>query len=530
MSPSVPESRWSSLPEGDPAVFYDHALTGRFVTCDDLRDVIALCRNGVVLVSEGYQDEIRVRNLLALIRIGWKAYRQTCPVSYQVLRDLSTERNPANAPEDAGAMVNLARQMFAEAARQRVSDIHLVMDTAGRMGTLLMRLFGDLREVRQMKLREAEELAGVIYGVMAEEGDGHYNPSAPQKARIGTRAGHLPAGLHGIRIQSTPLLGGSMMVLRLLPQDVGVGGDCLVDTLQELGYTSDQGSEMSRLLDHASGVTVISGPTGSGKSTTLVAALKSLRSRQQTRHILTLEDPPEYQIEGVRQIPVQHDDWGRHIEDVMRLDPDIVMVGEVRSREGAVGTLRVANTGHLVLTTVHANSAWKILARLLDLCARPENQTLLYDPAVLRGLVAQRLVQRLCPECSLPLAPDDGSIPVQDARMLRDLLGQRWGGTRRRGPGCSACHAGHSPVAGVAGRTVVAEVVTTTRDLLQQARMEGVEQAERVWRQRPGSLTMARHWLMRFAQGEVEYASRAGVDLVLEEEAGWSLEQTGGGK
>ncbi len=514
--------------ERDLPLLYDRSLTNRFVTREDLRDVIALCTNGVVLVSEGYQDEVRVQNLLALIRIGWKGYRRTHPVPYQVLRDLGSETRPACPPEDVGAMVNQARQMLAEAARQEVSDIHLVLDGAGRMGTVLMRLYGDLREVRQMKLHEAEELAGVIYGVMAEEGEGHYNPAAPQKARIGTRGGHLPPGLHGVRIQSAPILGGSMMVLRLLPRDIGVEGDTLSDALCGLGYTPEQGIQMSRLLDHASGITVISGPTGSGKSTTLVAALKSLRTRQHTRHLLTLEDPPEYQIEGVRQIPVQHDDWGRHIEDVMRLDPDIVMVGEVRSREGAIGTLQVANTGHLVLTTVHANSAWKILARLHDLCDKPENQTLLYDPSVLRGLVAQRLVQKLCPHCSLPLEPDDPSIPAQDVEVLRTLLGHRWAQARRRGPGCPMCQAGEGPLPGIAGRSVVAEVVTTTRDLLHHARAEGVEQAEEAWRRHPNSLTMARHWLLRFAQGEVEYASRWGLDLVLEEETDWSFGRVGG--
>jgi type II secretory ATPase GspE/PulE/Tfp pilus assembly ATPase PilB-like protein len=514
--------------ERDLTLLYDRSLTDRFVTREDLRDVIALCTNGMVLVSEGYEDEVRVQNLLALIRIGWKGYRHTQTVPYQILRDLGTEARPAHPPEDVGTMVNQARQMLAEAARQGVSDIHLVLDGTGRMGTVLMRLYGDLREARQMKLHEAEELAGVIYGVMAEEGEGHYNPAAPQKARIGTRGGHLPPDLHGVRIQSTPILGGSLMVLRLLPRDIGVEADSLTDALCGLGYTPEQGTQMSRLLDHDSGITVISGPTGSGKSTTLVAALKSLRTREHARHLLTLEDPPEYQIDGVRQIPVQHDDWGRHIEDVMRLDPDIVMVGEVRSREAALGTLQVANTGHLVLTTVHANSAWKILARLHDLCDKPENQTLLYDPSVLRGLVAQRLVQTLCPGCCLPLEPDDPSIPAQDAEILRSLLRERWAWTRRRGPGCPKCQTGGSPLPGISGRSVVAEVVATTRDRLQHARAEGIERAEQAWRRHPDSLTMARHWLLRFASGEVEYASRGGLDLVLEEEAEWSFGRMGG--
>ncbi|EQD28734.1 type II secretion system protein E, partial [mine drainage metagenome] len=280
----------------------------RYVVQDDLRDVIALCSTGVVLVSESHAQNVETQNALALIRAHWRDYRYTALVPYQIILDLGGERVVTR--EDPSATVNRARQILADAALQRVSDIHLVMDAAGRRGTLLMRFYGDLREVRQTKLHEAEELASVIYGVMAEEAEGHYNPAAPQKARIGNASGHLPAGLHGVRIQSMPVLGGSMMVLRLLPVDVGLQGANLDDRLQALGYAESQCRAIGDLTSFSSGVTVISGPTGSGKSTTLAAVLKSMVERQDHRNILTLEDPPEYRIEGVRQIPVQDDDWG----------------------------------------------------------------------------------------------------------------------------------------------------------------------------------------------------------------------------
>jgi len=512
---------WAS-PAGDArgqAAFHDPHLTVRYVVQDDLRDVIALCSTGVVLVSESHAQNVETQNALALIRAHWRDYRYTALVPYQIILDLGGERVVTR--EDPSATVNRARQILADAALQRVSDIHLVMDAAGRRGTLLMRFYGDLREVRQTKLHEAEELASVIYGVMAEEAEGHYNPAAPQKARIGNASGHLPAGLHGVRIQSMPVLGGSMMVLRLLPVDVGLQGANLDDRLQALGYAESQCRAIGDLTSFSSGVTVISGPTGSGKSTTLAAVLKSMVERQDHRNILTLEDPPEYRIEGVRQIPVQDDDWGGYIEDVMRLDPDLVMIGEVRSEAGAMGTLQAANTGHLVLTTVHANNAWKILARLEDLCLRPETRTLLFDHTVVRGLVAQRLVQRLCPHCAVPLVEHEEMIPEPEWIRLREILGaQRLARARWRGPGCAACNGTGHPLAGLAGRTVVAEVVTTTRELMQIARTEGVAAAERAWRSRAGVITIGRHWLMKFANGEIEYASRGGLDLVLEEEIG----------
>ncbi|MHB1764552.1 MAG: GspE/PulE family protein [Gammaproteobacteria bacterium] len=501
------------------AAFYDPHLTARYVVQPELRDVIALCSTGVVLVSEGYVQNVETQNALTLIRAHWRDYRHMQLVPYQVILDLGGDR--VETREDPSAMVNWARQILADAAAGHVSDIHLVMDTAGRRGTLLMRFYGDLREVRQTKLHEAEELASVIYGVMAEEGEGHYNPAAPQKARIGNANGHLPGELHGVRIQSMPLLGGSMMVLRLLPVDVGIVGASLEDRLRALGYEGGQCQSIGELIAFSSGVTVISGPTGSGKSTTLAAILKSIAERQAHRNILTLEDPPEYRIESVRQIPVQGNDWGGYIEDVMRLDPDIVMVGEVRSEAGALGTLQAANTGHLVLTTVHANSAWKILARLEDLCPRPESRALLFDHTVVRGLAAQRLVQRICPQCAVPLAEREEMIPESEWIRLREILGaQRLARARWRGMGCLACNAAGHPLAGLAGRTVVAEVVTTTRELMQIARTEGVRAAEQAWRSQAGVITIGRHWLMKFANGEIEYASRGGLDLVLEEEVG----------
>ncbi len=513
----------SRLPADEEAselmAFHDPELTARYVVQDELRDVIALCSTGVVLVSAGYAQNVETQNALALIRAHWRDYRYTQLVPYQVMLDLGTSQ--AGTREDPSAMVNRARQILSDAASQHVSDIHLVMDAAGRRGTLLMRFYGDLREVRQTKLHEAEELASVIYGVMAEEAEGHYNPAAPQKARIGHAGGHLPAELHGIRIQSMPLLGGSMMVLRLLPVEVGMQGADLEGRLMALGYAESQRRAIHDLISYSSGATVISGPTGSGKSTTLAAVLQCIVEHESHRNILTLEDPPEYRIDGVRQIPVQNGDWGGYLEDVMRLDPDIIMVGEVRSEAGALGTLQAANTGHLVMTTVHANNAWKILARLEDLCLRPESRALLFDHTVVRGLVAQRLVQRLCPNCAVPLIEHEERIPESEWIRLREMLGARsLAHARWRGPGCGACQPPGHPLAGLAGRTVVAEVVSTTRELLQIARTEGVMAAERAWREQTGVITIGRHWLLKFSEGEIEYASLRGLDLDLEEAGG----------
>ncbi|HZT88528.1 MAG TPA: GspE/PulE family protein [Stellaceae bacterium] len=233
-----------------------------------------------------------------------------------------------------------------------------------------------------------------------------------------------------LRISIVPTLHGESVVMRLLdreraPLDLG-----------DLGYSAAQRRQLERLLDLPSGMLLVTGPTGSGKTSTLYAALQLLNTRE--RKILTVEDPVEYQLPGINQIPVRPAiglNFANLLRSLLRQDPDVMLVGEIRDLETARIAAQASLTGHLLLSTVHTNDAVGTITRLIDMGL--EDYLL---AAVLRGVVAQRLVRRLCPECREPyrapahLAPDGAAF--------------------YRARGCAAC-AG----TGYHGRTAVAELL-----------------------------------------------------------------------
>jgi type IV pilus assembly protein PilB len=185
--------------------------------------------------------------------------------------------------------------------------------------------------------------------------------------------------------------------VRLLPQTVQLL------TIEELGFDPDTASVVRRLLDSPAGLVLVVGPTGSGKSTTLYAALQVL-ARDTTRKVLTIEDPIEYALENVQQSQVLPE-IGFHFKDAMRAfvreDPDVVLVGEIRDGETALEALRASQTGHVVLSTLHCNDAVDSVQRLRDLGMHPNSMA-----SELLAVVAQRLAKRVCTHCRVEVPPD----------------------------------------------------------------------------------------------------------------------------
>jgi general secretion pathway protein E len=191
------------------------------------------------------------------------------------------------------------------------------------------------------------------------------------------------------RVSITPCVHGETIVLRLL-KDSGLKLD-----LRDLGYAADAARSIGRLAGYANGIVAMTGPTGSGKTTSLYALVSSL---DRLRHkIFTVEDPVEYRIDGITQMQVHSEiglDFARSLRSVLRQDPDIILVGEIRDRETARIAIQAALTGHLVLTTLHTNSAIGAVTRLRDMGVEPY-----LIAATLRGAIAQRLVRKICPSC-----------------------------------------------------------------------------------------------------------------------------------
>jgi general secretion pathway protein E len=239
------------------------------------------------------------------------------------------------------------------------------------------------------------------------------------------------------RVATTPVVHGEEVVIRILDQS------SVRLNLVELGFESDLLARLKAILDRPNGILLVTGPTGSGKSTTLYAALDYLNRAD--RKIITVEDPVEYKIDGLNQIQVKPEiglDFSRSLRSILRHDPDVIMVGEIRDAETARIAIQAALTGHVVLSTLHTNDAASAVTRLLDMGIEDYLIT-----STLSGVLAQRLVRTLCPQCRKPEVFPDA--------LLRRVVAP---GTMVMGPeGCPACRG-----TGFRGRTVIAEFMEMT--------------------------------------------------------------------
>lgn len=404
-----------------------------------------------------------------------------------------------------------AIKMFEDACRRKASDIHIRI--YGDYAILKYRINGDLSDISQWTADYAEAICHVIYTSMADVADPTYQPSVTQDARI-AKPEMLPEGLYGIRISSGPHSDGSFMVLRLLyaSENVQAGVD-MGERLRELGYGEDHIQIIRFLARRPTGITIIAGPTGSGKSTTLKHTLEGLSSARPELCIMSVEDPPEYPMSGVLQMPVmagassadREEAFGRAIRSAMRSDPDIMMIGEIRDQETARLAIRAAMTGHQVWTTLHANSAFNIINRMCDIMASPQMPDpikTLADITVLSGLVSQRLVKTICPHCRIPLLDNKEKMPEDLLRRLSRVVDLERDGHHIYlcGPGCDRCSGG------VKGRTVVAEVVATDPKLLECLREGGIDRAQEHWLKAQEGRTVIQHMIEKITHGLVDPA------------------------
>jgi type IV pilus assembly protein PilB len=245
-----------------------------------------------------------------------------------------------------------------------------------------------------------------------------------------------------VRVSITPTVVGEKVVMRLL--DKGEFGF----TLTTLGFTEDNLDMFKKWIRRPYGINIVSGPTGSGKSTTLHAALKQIMDIE--NNIVTVEDPVEYRLDGICQIEAKEKiglTFGNALRSVLRQDPDIVLIGEIRDHETADIAIKFSLTGHLVFTTLHANDAPSTITRLIDIGIPP------YLVASSLNLVmAQRLVRRICPNCIVDYKPTDEEL--KDVGMTREEASKI---KFKKGAGCVHCNN-----TGYSGRTGIFEVLEVT--------------------------------------------------------------------
>lgn len=385
--------------------------------------------------------------------------------------------------DGTSAEQRLVMQIVQKAADLQASDVHLMLEEAALQ--IKYRIHGDLEPVRQLLRHEGEALLGAIYSSMCQSADEFFKPHEAQDARMKKQFVEK-CGLFGARVATRPMMTGPLMVMRLL-YDNGQKR-----RLEELGYLTEQLLLLRRLVHQKKGIVVVSGVTGSGKSVTLQVLLQEVLEHFNKRiHLLTVEDPPEYVIDGANQTELGQETWPDAIKNAVRLDPDVLMVGEMRDFESAQAGVRGALTGHGLWTTLHTIDAISSIQRLLDLGVDP---TLVLDPSLFKGFINQSLTRVLCKSCRVPFTSGRSELSVD----LQDRI-QRFctpSTVYLRGPGCQACSG-----KGITGRTVVAEILLPNLEFMRVYRTQGKAEAKAYWVRDMRGITKMQHAIRLINEG-----------------------------
>ncbi|MCS6814129.1 MAG: GspE/PulE family protein [Cyanobacteria bacterium] len=431
--------------------------------CFYLGSPTALSPEVVRQLSDRTLTDIKVITISNKSYSAW--YRQTTFDQTQItatplVNPLTGEPEPEDISEvtelylsKAADQISRIKTIISGALRNRASDIHLEPTPDGLR--VRYRIDGILRDITTLPL-EVSRRAIVALKVMANMDIAESR--RPQDARIGERYSNAPGrnddlGLD-MRVSTLPCVGGEKAVIRLLPRENPF------TTISELGFTRRTQAIYEHWLAQPQGMIIFTGPTGSGKTSTLYTSLQAIATEDV--NVTTIEDPIEYVLPRITQTQV-HEAAGMTfaagLRAILRQDPDIIMVGEIRDHETAETAIRAALTGHLVLTTLHTNDAPSAIPRLKDIGPDPG----LISDALL-GIVAQRLVRKICPYCAVPYTPTPEDLAT--LRLTYDQANpQAW----RIGTGCSRCFN-----TGFLGREAVIELLNvddTIRHLIYEGTM-----------------------------------------------------------
>jgi type IV pilus assembly protein PilB len=379
------------------------------------------------MIEEFYgASEILIEDFLS--KGGRSDVELLAPPGADKLEDIS------NAAADS-PVIDFVNQVILKALKEKASDIHIEPERA--FFRVRLRIDGVLYPIMQQRL---ELHPAVVSRLKLMANLDIAERRMPQDGRIQVQAAGRTTDL---RFSSLPGAFGEKVVLRVLDRHKG-----LLD-MEELGFAGETLDVFRGLLRRPHGLVLVTGPTGSGKTTTLYSALSELNSTQ--RNIITIEDPIEYQFEMINQTQVKDDiglTFARILRHSLRQDPDIIMVGEIRDPETAKIAIQAALTGHLVLSTMHTNDAASSVARLLEIGVEPY----LLAPSLV-GVLAQRLIRTICSDCAEEYVPTPAELLALGAPDVN-------GAKLTRGRGCKKCFG-----SGYRGRVGVYELLPATQDL-----------------------------------------------------------------
>jgi len=408
------------------------------------RIVPDISSNGVLKLRTDQPSEALLQELQILFDAPIELIEESQARIQQYL-SVNYRKQQGSDAQDLHHSKDMLQQLVITAKAIGSSDIHF--EPYEEKCRVRFRIDGKLKEYYVIPLREYPE---IINKLKIKAGLDISEKRLPQDGRITMKT---QQDEFDIRVSTLPTLHGEKIVLRLLSKDA----DAI--NLSELGFSEFELRSYKESVRKPNGIILISGPTGSGKTTTLYATLKLLNDDK--TNILTIEDPIEYTLEGINQVQLKENiglDFASTLRTFLRQDPDVIMVGEIRDVATANMAIRAALTGHLVLSTIHTNSAWATVSRLIDMGVPP-----FLIASTLNVSVAQRLVRKLCDHCKTESSVTQNLFPM-GFEIPKTLT------KHHKACGCEQCH-----YTGYKGRQAIYEILPITRSLSQSIKENQLE-------------------------------------------------------
>lgn len=442
-----------------------------FIAMADPMDYFAIEE---VRMATGCQIETSIAAKDDLYRTLTKYYdlQESMEAALQDIGATAVETQVEIEREDS-PIVRLVNQIIANGVAQRASDIHF--DPQETDLRVRYRVDGVLRTERSLP----KHMQNIVLARIKIMGNLNITENRiPQDGRIKTNVNFKPVD---IRLSTLPTVYGEKVVMRILDLSN------VANSIDQLGFTERNEAFFHTMIAHPNGIMLITGPTGSGKSSTLYAALSNLN--EEGVNIITVEDPVEYQLDGINQIQVKEEvglTFATGLRSILRQDPDIVMIGEIRDFETAQIAVRASLTGHLVLSTLHTNSAVESISRLQDMGIEP---FLLSSSLV--GIMAQRLVRKVCRDCGETYTFTKHELEIM---LQNGIEGVTHG---RRGRGCPSCNQ-----TGYRGRMAIHEILPIDRTIKEMILNRSGDSAIRDYMKQEGYYTLLVDGLLKVVDGQ----------------------------